>query len=117
MAGAWGVVAFFGPVGLNVPEMALRSLRSAVGNTARTRRSNALANLYAISQSVDRQRTIRDAAEKIAKEQQRSIALLKGAQLIKSTALPLIAGKTYVRRSGKKTGPRNKKKTGPRKKG
>jgi hypothetical protein len=111
MGGAWGLVAFFGPVGLNVPEMALRSLRGTAGGGAGSRRSGALGNLYAITQSVERQQAIRDAAEKIAKQQQRNVALIKAqGGAIKGTTMALIEGKPYRRRGGKKKrGPRAKR--------
>jgi len=103
MGGAWGLVAFFGPVGLNVPEMALRSLRGSGGGGVGSRRSGALANLYAITQSHERQQAIRAAAEKIAKQQQRSVALIKArSEAIKGTTMPLMEAKPYRRRGGKK---------------
>ncbi len=49
--GGWGLVAFIGPVGLNVPELALRSLRgeSAPRPARSSRRAQAISDLYQVA--------------------------------------------------------------------
>ena len=58
-AGGWGVVAFIGPVGLNIPELALRALRgeTAAGSHSGGRRANALSKLHTIAQKEARKET------------------------------------------------------------
>ena len=53
-AGGWGVVAFLGPVGLNIPDLALRALRGETSPAAPRRggrRANALSKLETIAQN------------------------------------------------------------------
>ena len=59
-AGGWGVVAFIGPVGLNIPDLALRALRGETSPTASRMgnpRANALSKLHTIAQNEARKET------------------------------------------------------------